>query len=208
MPFGSEAISLTSVTAETLNSRANFLRAMGISFRQHYAVRSERPPFVGKLKLREVVATNDKKRFSFSDDSLRIRANQGHSVEVELGHEPVVPPEVLYHGTVEKSLDLIRQDGLLKGERHQVHLSPDLATAQKVGERRGRRGILGWRWMPATTARSATPIASWSRAWSMSSTKGTPPSSTSASARAQPRMGTTSWRWRRTTSPGRKACCS
>lgn len=92
--------------------------------------------------LREIVATNDKKRFALSEDGLRIRANQGHSVEVELGLSPVVPPETLYHGTVERFLESIRQDGLRKGERHHVHLSAEEKTAQKVGERRGQPLIL------------------------------------------------------------------
>lgn len=93
-------------------------------------------------ELREVVATNDKKRFAFSEDGSRIRASQGHSVEVELGYAPAALPELLYHGTVEKCLDSIRQSGLNKGERHHVHLSPDRVTADKVGQRRGRPVIL------------------------------------------------------------------
>lgn len=92
--------------------------------------------------LREIVATNDKKRFALSEDGLRIRANQGHSVEVELGLSPAVPPETLYHGTVERFLDSIRSDGLKKGERHHVHLSAEEKTALKVGERRGQPVIL------------------------------------------------------------------
>jgi putative RNA 2'-phosphotransferase len=93
-------------------------------------------------ELEEVVRTSDKKRFSFSDDGGMIRANQGHSVEVELGYEPIAPPEVLFHGTVERFLQSIRETGLLKGERHHVHLSRDEATAAKVGKRRGRPFIL------------------------------------------------------------------
>ena len=68
-----------------------------------------------------MVATNDKKRFSFSPDGRLIRANQGHSVEVDLGLVPVEPPELLYHGTVERFLDSIREKGLLRGNRHHVH---------------------------------------------------------------------------------------
>ena len=97
---------------------------------------------ISEAELREVVETNDKKRFSFSDDGLRIRASQGHSVEVELGYEPAVPPEVLFHGTVERVLDSIRTAGLLKGDRHHVHLSSDRQTAEKVSQRRGRPVIL------------------------------------------------------------------
>ena len=93
--------------------------------------------------LREVVTTNDKRRFSFSDDGLRIRANQGHSVDVDLGLEPVQPPELLYHGTVARFLDSIRRQGLIPGSRRHVHLSADCATAKNVGQRRGRPVILG-----------------------------------------------------------------
>ena len=92
--------------------------------------------------LAEVVATSHKKRFAFSEDGQRIRANQGHSVEVDLGLTPVPPPEILYHGTVEKFLPSIRNEGLRKGERHHVHLSADETTAIKVGERRGQPVIL------------------------------------------------------------------
>jgi putative RNA 2'-phosphotransferase len=97
---------------------------------------------VEEIELNEVVATSDKKRFSFSDDGLRIRANQGHSVGVELGYTPVAPPEVLYHGTPERFVESIRESGLIKRQRHHVHLSVDEATASKVGERRGRPVIL------------------------------------------------------------------
>lgn len=92
--------------------------------------------------LRQVVETNDKQRFAFSEDGTRIRASQGHSVQVDLGYEPVEPPEVLYHGTVEKYLPAIRRDGLTRRSRHHVHLSADVATAEAVGERRGDAVIL------------------------------------------------------------------
>jgi putative RNA 2'-phosphotransferase len=90
----------------------------------------------------EVVRTNDKKRFMLSDDGLRIRANQGHSVSVDLNLEPALPPPVLYHGTVARFIESIKDKGLLKGERHHVHLSPDDETATKVGERRGKPILL------------------------------------------------------------------
>ena len=93
-------------------------------------------------QLNQVVATSDKKRFAFSEDGLRIRASQGHSVEVDLQYEPQVPPEFLYHGTPERFVDSIRANGLNKGQRHHVHLSPDPSTASKVGERRGRPVVL------------------------------------------------------------------
>jgi putative RNA 2'-phosphotransferase len=92
--------------------------------------------------LDEVVATNDKKRFAFSDDGKRIRASQGHSVEVELGLEPVVPPEELYHGTATRFLETIRAEGLRPMSRQHVHLSGDVITATKVGVRHGKPVIL------------------------------------------------------------------
>jgi putative RNA 2'-phosphotransferase len=93
-------------------------------------------------KLHEVVASNDKQRFSLSEDGQKIRANQGHSISVELGYSPSIPPDILYHGTVEKFLPDIRAEGLKKGARHHVHLSPDLETARRVGQRRGKPIIL------------------------------------------------------------------
>lgn len=93
-------------------------------------------------QLKRVVATNDKKRFAFSEDGSKIRASQGHSLEVNLRYEPAVPPEFLYHGTPEKFVKSIRATGLNKGERHDVHLSPDASSATKVGQRRGRPVVL------------------------------------------------------------------
>ena len=88
--------------------------------------------------LHEVVASCDKKRFLLSEDGLKIRANQGHSVpDVELNLESVAPPRLLYHGTVAAFLESIREQGLLKRSRNHVHLSADIETAKKVGARRG-----------------------------------------------------------------------
>jgi putative RNA 2'-phosphotransferase len=92
--------------------------------------------------LEQVVETNDKKRFAFSDDGEMIRANQGHSVEVNLGYQPTSPPEILYHGTVARFLSSIREDGIQKGQRHHVHLSASLEVANTVGKRRGNPVIL------------------------------------------------------------------
>jgi len=89
-------------------------------------------------ELHSVVANNDKKRFSFSENGLLIRANQGHSVEVELGYHPATPPELLFHGTADRFLDSIKEHGLIKGQRHHVHLSADAETAQSVGRRHGK----------------------------------------------------------------------
>jgi putative RNA 2'-phosphotransferase len=93
-------------------------------------------------ELAEVVASSDKQRFALSPDGARIRANQGHSVDVELDLPALPPPATLYHGTVDAALPGIRAQGLIRGARHHVHLSADLDTAKKVGGRRGRPVIL------------------------------------------------------------------
>lgn len=93
-------------------------------------------------QLDEVVTTNDKQRFALSDDGARIRANQGHSVAVDLKLEQATPPAVLYHGTVERFLAAIRAEGLRPMARHDVHLSASVETARKVGARRGAPVIL------------------------------------------------------------------
>jgi putative RNA 2'-phosphotransferase len=104
---------------------------------------SERAGFtIAYDELIECVETNDKKRFSFDDTGDLIRANQGHSVEVDLQLEERRPPDVLYHGTVERFLASIMAEGLKKGKRHHVHLSSDTETARKVGARRGKPVIL------------------------------------------------------------------
>lgn len=92
--------------------------------------------------LEQVVATNDKQRFSFSPDGARIRASQGHSVRVDLGLPPMAPPPILYHGTVPGYLEGILSEGLKPAARHHVHLSADRDTARAVGARRGRPVIL------------------------------------------------------------------
>lgn len=89
-----------------------------------------------------VVDDNDKQRFEISDDSLSIRARQGHSIDVALDWPIVDPPEQLYHGTVARFLGSIMTEGLKPMNRHHVHLSPDLATAEIVGKRRGEPVIL------------------------------------------------------------------
>jgi len=106
------------------------------------AVLSALGPGVDMARLREVVRSSDKQRFELSEDGSRIRARQGHSVEVELGWPEAAPPDILYHGTVATALDPIRAEGLRPMKRHHVHLSPDEATAVKVGARRGQPVIL------------------------------------------------------------------
>jgi putative RNA 2'-phosphotransferase len=95
-----------------------------------------------RADLEHVVATNDKQRFAFDDTGTRIRASQGHSVDVGLGYAPEAPPDVLFHGTVERFLPAILAEGLRPGRRHAVHLSPDVVTARRVGARRGRPVVL------------------------------------------------------------------
>lgn len=92
--------------------------------------------------LKEIVATDKKGRYSFSEDGLFIRANQGHSINVDLELEPMIPPKSLYHGTVECFMESIMESGLQKKERQYVHLSDNLETAEKVGSRRGEPVIL------------------------------------------------------------------
>jgi putative RNA 2'-phosphotransferase len=97
---------------------------------------------LSREELERLVRESDKQRFALSEDGKRIRANQGHSVEVDLALAPQTPPEILYHGTVDRFLDSILATGLRKGERHHVHLSANLETAEKVGQRRGKPMIL------------------------------------------------------------------
>ena len=87
--------------------------------------------------LMQVVADNEKKRFALSDNGERIRASQGHSVKVDLGLPPALPPEILYHGTASRFLESILAGGLHSANRQHVHLSPDVATAIRVGQRHG-----------------------------------------------------------------------
>ena len=94
-------------------------------------------------QVHEVVEESDKKRFSLSDDGLRIRANQGHSVEnVNLELSPTTPPSHLFHGTVAAFVTSIMESGLSKRSRNHVHLSSDIETAKNVGARRGKPIVL------------------------------------------------------------------
>jgi putative RNA 2'-phosphotransferase len=93
-------------------------------------------------ELKQVVEKNDKKRFSFNENLTQIKANQGHSVKVELAFQEIIPPETLYHGTAKRFIKSIQQQGLLKGGRHHVHLSKDIQTASNVGKRHGNVVIL------------------------------------------------------------------
>lgn len=95
-----------------------------------------------RATLERVVRESSKQRFALSPDGASIRANQGHSLDVELGLGAVTPPDVLYHGTVERFLAAIRREGLQRGQRHHVHLSADKTVAASVAQRRGQPVVL------------------------------------------------------------------
>jgi putative RNA 2'-phosphotransferase len=95
-----------------------------------------------EAELREVVEKNDKQRFSFDQSGRRIRANQGHSVDIDLDLPAADPPPVLFHGTGRGSVDAIMREGLSRMGRDHVHLSPDVPTALRVGGRHGRPVVL------------------------------------------------------------------
>ena len=92
--------------------------------------------------LEKIVAENDKQRFSFSADGKKIRANQGHSIHVDVELKQIEPPDVLYHGTIEKNRASIEAKGLIKGNRLYVHLSGDMKTAINVAARRKGKNII------------------------------------------------------------------
>ncbi len=91
--------------------------------------------------LEEIVRTDNKQRFSFNSDHTKIRANQGHSIEVDVELKEQNPPEILYHGTGTKNVSSILKKGLLPQGRLYVHLSKDIPTAITVGKRHGRPAV-------------------------------------------------------------------
>lgn len=97
---------------------------------------------ISRAELDEVVARNDKRRFSFDATGTRLRANQGHTVAVDLQLAPSAPPDRLFHGTHRAVLGSILRDGLQPMGRHHVHLSTTTEAARKVGGRRGRPVVL------------------------------------------------------------------
>lgn len=97
---------------------------------------------ITRALLVEAVEKNDKKRFALSADGQSIRANQGHSIAVDLGLKPVEPPQTLFHGTANRFVESIRAQGLRPQNRRYVHLSADRETATKVGQRHGKPVIL------------------------------------------------------------------
>ena len=94
------------------------------------------------VELREIVATNNKQRYEFSEDMTRIRARQGHSIQVDVELAEATPPDILYHGTAKSFVESIMSQGIQKGKRLYVHLSTTIDTATKVGERHGEPAVL------------------------------------------------------------------
>ena len=92
--------------------------------------------------LEEIVETNNKQRYSFSSDKRLIRANQGHSIPVDVELPVTSPPDTLWHGTADRFVPSIMEKGILRMSRLYVHLSPDEETARIVGRRHGRPVIL------------------------------------------------------------------
>lgn len=97
---------------------------------------------ISRAQLQEVVATSDKKRFALNDDQTQIRANQGHSIDVDLELAVVAPPAVLYHGTASRFVESIMATGLDRRNRHHVHLTKNATTAMAVGTRYGTPVLL------------------------------------------------------------------
>lgn len=87
--------------------------------------------------IERIVAEDNKQRYSFNDDKSKIKANQGHSIAVNLELQAIEPPKVLYHGTATRFSESICKDGIKKQNRQYVHLSADIETAEKVGRRHG-----------------------------------------------------------------------
>lgn len=105
-------------------------------------IRKYKYPSFSMEILRDIVSTDEKQRYSFSEDGLKIRANQGHSINVDVELERVTPPDVLYHGTATKYEESIDKNGLIPKSRLYVHLSEDISTAFDVGVRHGKKVVL------------------------------------------------------------------
>ena len=105
-------------------------------------VRAAGHPDFDMAVLEEIVETNNKKRYSFSDDKQLIRANQGHSIPVDVELPVTSPPATLWHGTADRFVPSIMEQGIRSMSRLYVHLSPDMETALKVGRRHGKPVIL------------------------------------------------------------------
>ena len=97
---------------------------------------------VDMKKLEEIISINEKQRFALNDTKDKIRANQGHSVEIDLGLSPTEPPQILYHGTSQNAISSIKEQGITKQNRQHVHLSAQMETAINVGSRHGKVVVL------------------------------------------------------------------
>jgi len=104
-------------------------------------VKKKYPDF-NREGLEYIVKTDNKQRYSLSDDKSKIRARQGHSIDVDVELNELTPPELLYHGTAERFLESIMKEGLVPKSRLYVHLSKDVETAEKVGKRHGKPAVL------------------------------------------------------------------
>lgn len=147
MPLRSELMSISKFLSLVLRHRPQSIGLVlddagwaGIEDLLAKAAAAGRP--LSRDTLAEVVRSSDKQRFAISADGLRIRANQGHSIDVALGLATATPPDVLFHGTASRFLAAILATGLDKRQRHHVHLSHDLATARAVGQRYGTPVVL------------------------------------------------------------------
>lgn len=96
-----------------------------------------------KDEIVELVKTNDKQRYEFNDDKSKIRARQGHSVNINVDLQEALPPDALFHGTATRFLDSIKEKGILKMSRNYVQLSENIDTAMEVGRRHGKPVVLG-----------------------------------------------------------------
>ena len=103
---------------------------------------NENGTVITREQLDEVVFTNDKQRFAFSPDGSKIRANQGHSIDIDLALSPIAPPSILFHGTAIRFLARIQAEGLRKMNRQHVHLSSTQSQARRVGARHGQPVVL------------------------------------------------------------------
>lgn len=119
---------------------------------------------ISRSHIKDVIAAGEKTRFTLSADESKIRARYGHSIEVDLDLTPAPPPERLYHGTTERALPSIREEGLRPQARQYVHLSPTTATAVAVGRRHGSPVVLSIN-APALHEADHTLYRSTARVW-------------------------------------------
>lgn len=146
-PGPRELVSLSKLLSLVLRHRPQLLRltlddAGWVEVDRLLAALARHGRPLSPAELRLLVAGSDKQRFALSEDGLRIRANQGHSVAVDLGLAPGTPPDILYHGTGAGSVEAIREQGLDRRRRHHVHLSADASAALAVGARHGAPVVL------------------------------------------------------------------